>query len=192
VAPTALRQQARSSVTITAHPRASGIGPHDVLPCIARTGAAIKPASCGQQTISCVITVSTPAIVGASPKVITATARTNCARDAGAGYGGVQLEPDPPTATGRSLPPVHGVTLLGDTVPGNADDDEDHCAQGEQREERSGGRVRGGDDDSRGRRWGVCDAQEQHESERKTAGHGGTSDSGPGNGEHGEARYGGG
>jgi hypothetical protein len=66
------------SVTITAHPRASGIGPHDVLPCIARTGAAIKPASCGQQTISCVITVSTPTIVGASPKVITATARTNC------------------------------------------------------------------------------------------------------------------
>jgi len=43
-------------ITITAHPKAaSGIGPHDIQPCAVKPGAAIKPASCGDQTISCVI-----------------------------------------------------------------------------------------------------------------------------------------
>ena len=96
------------SVTITAHHRAGGIGPHDVLPCVARSDAAIKPASCGQQTISCVITVSTLAIFGGSPKVISANARTNCTapvdqiyleEDLGFSGGGVLESLDKPTNT---------------------------------------------------------------------------------------------
>jgi hypothetical protein len=45
-------------ITITARPAAhaaSRIGPHDILPCTTKPGAAVKPASCGDQTISCVI-----------------------------------------------------------------------------------------------------------------------------------------
>ena len=56
------------AITITAHPRAhaaSGIGPHDILPCAVKPGA--KPASTctggnGDQTISCSITAYAPAV----------------------------------------------------------------------------------------------------------------------------------
>src|SRR6185369_6507806 len=67
------------TITITAHPRAaSGIGPHTILPCAKKPGTAIKPASCGDQTITCVITANTPAVVGGSPKAVIATAETDC------------------------------------------------------------------------------------------------------------------
>jgi hypothetical protein len=51
-------------ITITAHPRAGAgrIGPHTILPCVAKPGSGIKPASCGQQTISCEITAGTPQV----------------------------------------------------------------------------------------------------------------------------------
>src|ERR1044071_2171520 len=49
------------TITITAHPRAGGgVGPRTILPCTEKPGTAIKPASCGDQTISCVITSGTP------------------------------------------------------------------------------------------------------------------------------------
>jgi len=67
------------TITITAHPRAaSGIGPHTILPCAKKPGTAIKPASCGDQTITCVITANTPTVVGGSPKAVIATAETDC------------------------------------------------------------------------------------------------------------------
>ena len=52
------------TITVTAHPRAHashGIGPHDILPCAVKPG--VKPASCGQQTISCSITAPAPVLV---------------------------------------------------------------------------------------------------------------------------------
>src|SRR4051812_13582731 len=51
------------TITVTAHPRthaASRIGPHDILPCTVKPGAGIKPASCGDQVIYCVITANRP------------------------------------------------------------------------------------------------------------------------------------
>jgi hypothetical protein len=68
------------TITITAHPgghAASGIGPHDILPCAVKPGA--KPASCGDQTISCAITSSTPFVTTAIREV-DATAIVNCTR----------------------------------------------------------------------------------------------------------------
>jgi hypothetical protein len=59
-------------ITITAHPRAhaaTGIGPHDILPCAVKPGAAMKPASCGDETISCVISAGTPFFVNAAGSV---------------------------------------------------------------------------------------------------------------------------
>ena len=67
-------------ITITAHPRArngSGIGPRTILPCVVKPGTGIKPASCGDQTISCVITANTPFVTTAIREV-DATAIVNC------------------------------------------------------------------------------------------------------------------
>ena len=66
------------TITITAHPRAGGIGPHAILPCAKRPGTGIRPASCGDQTIVCTITASTPAVVGGSPKAVIASGETDC------------------------------------------------------------------------------------------------------------------
>jgi hypothetical protein len=66
------------TITITAHPKASGIGPHAILPCAKRPGTGIKPASCGDQTIVCTITASTPTVVGGSPKAVIAGGETDC------------------------------------------------------------------------------------------------------------------
>jgi hypothetical protein len=68
------------TITITAHPRvhaAGRIGPHDILPCTVKPGAGIRPASCGDQTISCVITSNTPFVTTAIREV-DATAIVNC------------------------------------------------------------------------------------------------------------------
>ena len=66
------------TITIHAHPRAhaaSGIGPHlQILPC----GSDVCTPGSGGQTITCSITVNTPAVVGGSPKAVVATAETDC------------------------------------------------------------------------------------------------------------------
>src|SRR5690348_2100777 len=45
-------------ITMTAHRAHAGhgVGPHVILPCVAKAGSGIRPASCGDQTITCVIT----------------------------------------------------------------------------------------------------------------------------------------
>jgi hypothetical protein len=67
------------TITITAHPRAQagGIGPRTILPCVEKPGSSIKPASCGDQTISCVITANTPFVTTAIREV-DATAIVDC------------------------------------------------------------------------------------------------------------------
>jgi hypothetical protein len=64
-------------VTISAHPRAgaAGLGPRTILPCAVRPG--VRPASCGDQTISCSITAATPFVTTAIREV-DATAIVNC------------------------------------------------------------------------------------------------------------------
>jgi len=49
-------------ITLTAHPRA-GIGPHTILPCAEKPGAAIKPATCNPPTITCVIDAPAPGVL---------------------------------------------------------------------------------------------------------------------------------
>ena len=69
------------TITITAHPRAHaarGIGPRDILPCAVKPGSAIKPASCGDQTISCVITSDLPVLTLGGH--VTAGADVTCTR----------------------------------------------------------------------------------------------------------------
>jgi hypothetical protein len=66
------------TITITAHPKTRGIGPHAILPCAKRPGTGIKPASCGDQTISCTITASTPTVVGGVPRAVIAGGETDC------------------------------------------------------------------------------------------------------------------
>ena len=70
------------TITITAQPRAHaarGIGPHDILPCATKPGAAIKPASCGQQTIICFITANSPMLM--PDHTILASASVDCDND---------------------------------------------------------------------------------------------------------------
>jgi hypothetical protein len=62
------------TVTITAHPTArAGVGPHTILPGVARPGAGIRPASCGQQTITCWVEAPAPFVrnrtIGAGGRV---------------------------------------------------------------------------------------------------------------------------
>ena len=67
-------------ITITAHPRAQAggrAGPRTILPCVAHPGTGIKPASCGDQTISCTITANTPFVTTAIREV-DATAIVDC------------------------------------------------------------------------------------------------------------------
>lgn len=66
-------------ITVAAHPRAhaKGIGPHTILPCVAKPGSAIRPASCGDQTITCVITAEAPFVTTAINEV-NATAHVDC------------------------------------------------------------------------------------------------------------------
>ena len=59
-------------ITMTAHARAHaghGIGPRAILPCVAKPGSAIRPASCGDQTITCVITAEAPFVTTAINEV---------------------------------------------------------------------------------------------------------------------------
>jgi hypothetical protein len=67
-------------ITMTAHARAHaghGIGPHTILPCVAKPGSAIRPASCGDQTITCVITAEAPFVTTAINEV-NAIAHVDC------------------------------------------------------------------------------------------------------------------
>ena len=61
--------------TVTAKHAASGIGPHAILPCAEKPGAAIKPAGCAPQQIICWITVETPFIANYD---IMAAAKVHC------------------------------------------------------------------------------------------------------------------
>jgi hypothetical protein len=67
-------------ITMTAH-AGHGIGPHTILPCVAKPGAkpgsAIRPASCGDQTITCVITAEAPFVTTAINEV-NAIAHVDC------------------------------------------------------------------------------------------------------------------
>ena len=68
------------TITITAHPRAHAagrIGPRTILPCTVKPGTGIRPASCGDQTISCVITSNKPFVTTAIREV-DATAIVDC------------------------------------------------------------------------------------------------------------------
>ena len=67
------------TITITAHPKASRYRPpRDPARARKRPGTGIKPASCGDQTIVCTITASTPTVVGGSPKAVIAGGETDC------------------------------------------------------------------------------------------------------------------
>jgi hypothetical protein len=58
-------------ITMTAHRAHAGhgIGPHVILPCVAKAGSGIRPASCGDQTITCVITAEAPFVTTAINEV---------------------------------------------------------------------------------------------------------------------------
>jgi len=67
-------------ITMTAHRSAHaghGVGPHVILPCVAKAGSGIKPASCGDQTITCVITAEAP-FVTTQINEVDATAHVDC------------------------------------------------------------------------------------------------------------------
>jgi len=66
------------TTTITAHHRAQaagGIGPHDILPCTAKPG--VTPASCGEETISCLISAPAPDVDTAA-RLVEASAIVQC------------------------------------------------------------------------------------------------------------------
>ena len=66
-------------ITMTAHRAHAGhgIGPHVILPCVAKAGSGIRPASCGDQTITCVITAEAPFVTTAINEV-NAIAHVDC------------------------------------------------------------------------------------------------------------------
>jgi hypothetical protein len=81
-APSAPHRGHTTRITFTAHPRAGaahGIGSQDVLPCAEKPGAAMKPASCGQQTITCVISQASPMLM--PDNNILTSARVDCDSD---------------------------------------------------------------------------------------------------------------
>jgi hypothetical protein len=66
-------------ITMTAHRAHAGhgVGPHVILPCVAKAGSGIRPASCGDQTITCVITAEAPFVTTAINEV-NAIAHVDC------------------------------------------------------------------------------------------------------------------